>query len=431
MNYMFMGANAFNQNISAWNVGAVVTKPPTNFSTGSALTAQNTPVWFPIVLVGTTIKYVGSAAAVPTTELLFIQANPRGTGTEWFAVVHPEMKNAISSYASGTDGPFKPPGQSLAVEWKNIVTTLMADMRNLFFGQRLFNGPIASWDTSAVTMMNGMFSGAHAFNQPIGSWNTAAVTSMDGMFTNVYDFNQAIGSWNTAAVRSMHSMFYGATAFNQPIGTWNTAAVTTMNRMFVGATAFNQPIGTWNTGAVTDMIVMFFNATAFNQNISGWNVANVSPKPPTEFINPANSALTAQNTPVWFPYYFTYYSGVYDGASVPTPQLLSDSSNSLSSGWASISVINPYIQANFASDKTISSITVGPITSWSWQYLNGAALQYSSDGVYWTHITLINQADTGLPTITYTTSISARYVRVINLSQSPWWVGIATFKFTF
>jgi surface protein len=357
-------------------------------------------------LVGTTIKYVGSAAAVPTTELLFIQANPRGTGTEWFAVVHPEMKNAISSYASGTDGPFKPPGQSLAVEWKNIVTTLMADMRNLFFGQILFNGPIASWDTSAVTMMDRMFSGAHAFNQPIGSWNTAAVTSMDGMFTNVYDFNQ-------------------------PIGTWNTAAVTTMNRMFIGATAFNQPIGTWNTGAVTDMIVMFFNATAFNQNISGWNVANVSPKPPTEFINPANSALTAQNTPVWFPYYFTYYAGVYDGTSVPTPQLLSDSSNSLSSGWASLSVINAFIQANFASEKTISSITVGPITSWTWQYLNGAALQYSSDDVYWTHITFINQADTGLPTITYTTSISARYVRVINLSPSPWWVGIATFKFTF
>jgi surface protein len=396
----------------------------------SAASAQQTLL--PTLILdanGTTIKYVGSAAAVPTTELLFIQANPRGTGTEWFAVVHPEMKNAISSYASGTDGPFKPPGQSLAVEWKNIVTTLMADMRNLFFGQILFNGPIASWDTSAVTMMNRMFSGAHAFNQPIGSWNTAAVTSMDGMFTNVYDFNQAIGSWNTAAVRSMHSMFYGATAFNQPIGTWNTAAVTTMNRMFVGATAFNQPIGTWNTGAVTDMIVMFFNATAFNQNISGWNVANVSPKPPTEFINPANSALTAQNTPVWFPYYFTYYSGVDAGTSVPTPQLLSDSSNT--SGWASISVINAFIQANFASEKTISSITVGPITSWTWQYLNGAALQYSSDDVYWTHITFINQADTGLPTITYTTSISARYVRVINLSPSPWWVGIATFQFTF
>jgi hypothetical protein len=45
MDYMFNGATAFNQNISAWNVGAVVTKPPTNFSSNSALTAENSPVW--------------------------------------------------------------------------------------------------------------------------------------------------------------------------------------------------------------------------------------------------------------------------------------------------------------------------------------------------------------------------------------------------
>jgi DNA (cytosine-5)-methyltransferase 1 len=43
MNYMFQNATVFNQNISGWNVAAVVTKPPTNFSTGSALTNVNKP----------------------------------------------------------------------------------------------------------------------------------------------------------------------------------------------------------------------------------------------------------------------------------------------------------------------------------------------------------------------------------------------------
>jgi surface protein len=42
---MFYGATAFNQNISGWNVTKVTPKPPTNFSTSSALTAQNSPSW--------------------------------------------------------------------------------------------------------------------------------------------------------------------------------------------------------------------------------------------------------------------------------------------------------------------------------------------------------------------------------------------------
>ena len=385
MNYMFMGATAFNQNISGWNVGAVVTKPPTNFSNGSALTAQNTPVWFPIVLVGTTIKYVGSAAAVPTSAPLFVQANPQGTGVEWFAVVKQDMKAAISSYASGTDGPFKPPGQSVAVEWRNIVTTLMTDMSSLFSGKSGFNYPIASWDTGAVTDMSYMFSTAAAFNQPIGAWNTGSVTTMKMMF---YAHTAATGS-----------------AFNQPIGTWNTAAVTSMNSMF-------------------------YNATAFNQNINGWNITNVSPKPPNSFIS-ATSALTPENNP--FGWSFTYYSGVYAGTSIPTQQLLSDGSDLElnNSGWGSQAVTNPYIQADFRTAKTITSITIGPFSTWNWTYLNGATLQYSNDGANWSDIISSIQANTSLPTTTYSTNIYARYVRIIYLYAFDYYLGISTFKFTF
>jgi surface protein len=45
MQSMFGYASAFNQNISAWNVANVSPKPPFYFSTNSALTAQNTPIW--------------------------------------------------------------------------------------------------------------------------------------------------------------------------------------------------------------------------------------------------------------------------------------------------------------------------------------------------------------------------------------------------
>jgi len=249
MNYMFNGATAFNQNISAWDVRKVSPKPPTQFSTTSALTAQNIPVWFPVVLDANnvTVKYVGSASLVPASEPWFIQANPRSTGNEWFAVVKQSenMQTAITNYAGGTSGPFKPPGQTEPVPFNNIVTTLMTSMYTLFQNKVSFNHPIASWDTGAVT--------------------------------------------------SMAQMFYGATAFNQPIDKWNTGAVMTMGFMFYNANAFNQPIGAWNTGAVTSMSYMFNGATAFNQNISGWNVSNVSPNPPPNFST--GSQLTAQTSP--------------------------------------------------------------------------------------------------------------------------------------
>jgi surface protein len=246
-----------------------------------------------------TVQYTGNAVDVPTAAPLFFQANPRGIGVEWFAVVKQGMKTAISSYAGGTDGPFKPPGQSVAVEWRNIVTTLMTDMSGLFSNRSGFNSPIASWDTAAVTNMSYMFYGTYTFNQPIGSWNTAAVTNMSYMFTTDTPaaFNQPIDTWNTAAVTNMSNMFYGAAAFNYPIGTWNTVAVTDMGYMFYNAAAFNQSIGLWNTVAVTNMNFMFYGAIAFNQNISGWNVTNVTPKPPTIFSY--GSALTTENTPRW------------------------------------------------------------------------------------------------------------------------------------
>jgi surface protein len=120
----------------------------------------------------------------------------------------------------------------------------------------VFNQPLGTWDTSAVTSMAEMFSYS-AFDQPIGGWNTGAVTDMSSMFAN--DGNMASGGG----------------VFNQPLATWNTSAVTDMSYMFSAATAFNQPLGTWNTSAVTDMSYMFTGATTlsvanYDADLIGW-----------------------------------------------------------------------------------------------------------------------------------------------------------------
>ena len=293
----------------------------TSNSITAAFTVLLLPPPPPISLDGGIIKYTGNRLDVPTSSALFIQADPRGTGSEWFAVIKDGMKAAITAYTAGTNAPFIPSGQTVPVPFNNIVTTLMTDLSSTFLNRTSFNQPIGSWDTSNVVNMSQMFYAAHIFNQPIGSWNTDKLTVLDGMFINTFYFNQPIGSWDTAKVTTMNSIFMNATAFNQPIGSWNTAQVTNMGTMFTNANHFNQPIDSWNTAKVTDMIQMFRDATAFNQPIGSWNTANVINMygmfwAATNFNQPINtwdvvkvigfsnfridSALSTENTPLKF-----------------------------------------------------------------------------------------------------------------------------------
>ena len=246
-----------------------------------------------------TIQYAGAAGDVPTSSALFIEANLRGTGNEWFAVVKQGMKNAITNYAKGLSGsstPFTPPGQSQPVPFNNIVTTLMTDMSSMFANATTFNYNISSWDTSSVMNMSEMFLVAEAFNQDISKWDTSRVENMSIMFYGATAFNQPLNLWNTSNVTDMSIMFYNTTVFNQPLNTWDTAKVTDMTFMFYFATAFNQPLNLWNTSNVTNMAFMFSGATIFNQNISNWEVTQV-----TSFnLFRIFSALINDNTPLRF-----------------------------------------------------------------------------------------------------------------------------------
>ena len=223
---------------------------------------------------GVTVKWTGTT--VPSTY--FVQANPRGTGMEWFAIVDNSNVGRLGSYAQGSQQSityFTPSGSSMPIPFNNIVTTLVTNMQYLF-RHISFNENISSWDVSNVTNMEQMFSDANPFNQNIGSWNVANVTNMYEMFLNNSSFNQNISTWNVSRVTDMSYMFLRASAFNQPIGSWNVSNVTNMRYMFQQATAFNQNIGSWNVANVTNMQFMFYQATAFNQPIGSWNVSNVT-----------------------------------------------------------------------------------------------------------------------------------------------------------
>ena len=158
---------------------------------------------------GVTIKYDGLSTDVADTTARFIQADPRGNGMEWFAVVKDGMKNIIKSYSisSGWAGFFTPSGESSPVPFNNIVTTLMTDMSSMFEGASAFNGDISSWDTSNVTDMQTMFKAASAFNQDIDSWDTSSVTNMAFMFYYAYAFNQNVSGWNVDNVEYYENFY--------------------------------------------------------------------------------------------------------------------------------------------------------------------------------------------------------------------------------
>ena len=272
---------------------------------------------------GVTIKWTGTTAPSPR----FVQANPRGTGNEWFAIVDNSAKIYINNYARGyipttinIDNEisyityFKPPGQSVIVPYNNIVTTLMTNMCAIFAGATAFNQPIDSWDVSNVTDMSQMFGVATPFNQPIGSWNVSKVTNMSYMFDRAISFNQPIGSWNVSNVTNMSYMFTGAIAFNQPIGSWNMINVTDMSNMFRVANAFNQPIGSWDVSKVTNMSYMFHRATSFNQPIGSWDVSKVTDMSymfsvAEAFNQPIDSWNVSNVTRMSFMFYYQFLIG--------------------------------------------------------------------------------------------------------------------------
>ena len=171
-----------------------------------------------------TIQYTGAAGDVPNNMPLFIEANPRGTGNEWFAVVKQGMRQALINYGNGTDNtPLKriQGDNSSLVPFNNIVTTLMTDMSFMFYHAYTFNDDVSSWDTSNVLDMNLMFQNAHAFDKPLNTWNVSKVKNMGAMFLYAYVFKKPLNSWDVSKVEDMNYMFYDARLFNQNLSGWN------------------------------------------------------------------------------------------------------------------------------------------------------------------------------------------------------------------
>lgn len=167
--------------------------------------------------------------------------------------------------------------KSFNQELHNWKVDNVTDMYGTFNGTILFNNSLNTWVVNNVVDFGETFHGASSFNGNIVGWETDSAESMLSMFKNATNFNQAIGSWNVARVKNMKEMFYGASSFNQSLTNWNVSSVTDMSYMFNAAIVFNGDITGWNDKlmALVNASCMFCSANAFNQPIGNWNVSNV------------------------------------------------------------------------------------------------------------------------------------------------------------
>ena len=318
MGQMFYGASSFNQDISSWDTGNVLSMSA--MFAGASNFNQPIGTW--------------DTSNVVTMSLMF------GGATAF--------NQDIGDWNTGS----------------------VTDMAAMFMSAEGFNQDIGGWNTSSVNSMAGMFRGAVAFNQNIGSWNTSSVSVMGGMFFEAISFNQNIGSWNTSKVTNMVEMFHFATAFEQDISAWDTGKVDTMDGMFKNAVAFDQNLGGWNVTSLTTAALMFDGAGLSPENydalLTGWSGQAV--KSDVVFSGGDNSYCTGKAGRDML--VNTYNWTITDGGEVcplPAPVLsaLADASSSTETlptfDWEDVTGAASYT-LQYGTDETFTTTTEETVT---------------------------------------------------------------------
>ena len=163
MSEMFRGADAFNSDISSWDIGA--TSMNLMFSGATSLN-QDLSSW--------------DVSNVTNMFRVFNEAE--------------SFNQDISSW-----------------DVSNVTS-----MRELFNNSPDFNQDLSSWDVSSVTNMSKMFYNAASYNQNISSWDVSNATDMANMF---YGQN----SLSNANKGLIHSYFYSNS--NWPYSSWSAVVV--------------------------------------------------------------------------------------------------------------------------------------------------------------------------------------------------------------
>jgi surface protein len=112
----------------------------------------------------------------------------------------------------------------------------------------LRHGHISDWDTSMVTNMKDLFFKQSDFNDNISRWDVSKVQNMSRMFQDACHFNQPLNDWQVRNVQWMYAMFQSS-AFDQPLDQWDVRNVIDVSKMFYDVW-YNHPLDQWKLESV-------------------------------------------------------------------------------------------------------------------------------------------------------------------------------------
>lgn len=101
------------------------------------------------------------------------------------------------------------------------------------FGRSSFVGNISAWDVSSGANFEFMFRET-AFNGDLSLWNVERAVDLSGMFDSATEF-EGIGldNWNPRFANSMAYMFWGCTSFMQNLCNWSIPHRANVDEMFL------------------------------------------------------------------------------------------------------------------------------------------------------------------------------------------------------
>lgn len=338
---MFKNAAAFNSDLRWWCVKTI--NSPTGFSTGSGLTAANTPRWGLCPIKETTVTLTGlpSILMVGSTATLGYTIDPTSPIQ---SVVYTSSNTSVATIS----------GNTLTVLATGS-TTITVTVNGLWMGDQLLTATpaITPLRVTTTTTNNRVVGIACVNGNPIsvdwgdgnkevigtGTQTTHTYTgtvasqikvSVDGVNTAIGDITvfgaiDKVDNWYGGQINSLKFyqsgssiaktkltsipttqpalvstdyswMFAECDLFNQDISGWNMSTVTNVEGMFFNAAAFNQPIGKWDVSSITNMAQVLRGATSFNQDLTYWCVSAFTEEP-VQFST--DSALIGSNKPVW------------------------------------------------------------------------------------------------------------------------------------
>lgn len=203
---------------------------------------------------------------------------PNGDGTYTVYV----LSDRTMYLPSNCSGLFRDMADLTTLEMKNIDTSNVTDMKDMFSGcKSLETVDTSMWETGNVKSMENMFKDCNSLAVlDVSQWNTSNVRSMSLMFYGCHEVEELdVADWNTSKVTNMSQMFHSCGSLTElETAGWDVSDIHAWSYMFYNCDDLvSVDTAGWVTEETTNMLFMFANCKSLIEiDTTGWDTSNVT-----------------------------------------------------------------------------------------------------------------------------------------------------------